>query len=64
MSIEEIKKRLKSPVVICQLISIIMGVIIYFAPQSTETVKVISTALVSIINLFAGLNNPSDKNNF
>ena len=64
MNLKEIKERLKSPVVIIQLISIIVGVIVYFAPQFSEQIKVISTALVSAINLFAGLNNPSDKGNF
>ncbi len=64
MNINEIKERIKSPVVIIQLISIIVGVIVYFAPQFSEQIKVISTALVSAINLFAGLNNPSDKSNF
>lgn len=64
MNWKEIKERLKSPVVIIQLISIIVGVIVYFAPQATEAIKVISTAIVSAINLFAGLNNPSDKSNF
>ena len=64
MNINEIKERIKSPVVIIQLISIIVGVIVYFAPQFSEQIKVVSTALVSAINLFAGLNNPSDKSNF
>lgn len=64
MNWNEIKERIKSPVVIIQLISIIVGVIVYFAPQFSEQIKVISTALVSAINLFAGLNNPSDKSNF
>ncbi len=64
MNLNEIKERIKSPVVIIQLISIIVGVIVYFAPQFSEQIKVISTALVSAINLFAGLNNPSDKSNF
>lgn len=59
-----IKDRLKSPVVWIQIITIIVGVIIYFAPQSTEAIKIVSTALVSIINVLAGLNNPTDKNNF
>lgn len=64
MNFKELKERIKSPVVIIQLISIIVGVIIYFAPQCTEQIKVVSTALVSAINLFAGLNNPTDKKNF
>ena len=41
MNINEIKERIKSPVVIIQLISIIVGVIVYFAPQFSEQIKVI-----------------------
>ena len=62
--LEIIKERLKSPVVIIQIITIIVGVIVYFAPQFTEQIKVISTAIVSIINIFAGLNNPTDSKKF
>lgn len=61
---KDFKERLKSPVVWTQIITIIVGVIIYFAPQSTEAVKIVSTALVSIINIFAGLNNPTNKDSF
>lgn len=61
---DKILKKLKSPIVILQIISIIVGVIVYFAPQFTEQIKVISTALVSIINIFAGLNNPDNKEGF
>lgn len=61
---EEIKNRLKSPIVIIQLITIIVGVIVYFAPQFSEQIKIISTALVSIINVIAGLNNPTDAEKF
>lgn len=64
MNIQEIKERLKSPVVIIQIISILVGVIVYFAPQFSEPIKIISTALVSIINIFAGLNNPKNKDEF
>ncbi|MDO5557582.1 MAG: hypothetical protein Q4G05_05035 [Clostridia bacterium] len=56
--------RLRSPVVWIQLISIIVGLIIYFKPEVEETVKIISTAVISLINVFAGLNNPMDSNHF
>lgn len=56
--------RLKSPVVIIQIISIIVGVVIYFAPEVADQVKIISTAIVSVINILAGLNNPTDNENF
>lgn len=60
----KIKERLKSPVVIIQLISIVVGVLIYFLPQCTDTIKVVSEAIVAVINIFSGLNNPTDKENF
>lgn len=60
----KIKERLKSPVVIIQIISIVVGVLIYFLPQFTDAIKVVSEAVVAIINVFAGLNNPTDRNNF
>lgn len=60
----KIKERLKSPVVLIQIISIIVGVTIFFVPQFSESIKVVSTAVVSIINIFAGLNNPTDKKKF
>ena len=60
----KIKERLKSPVVLIQIISIIVGVTIFFVPQFSEAIKIVSTAVVSIINIFAGLNNPTDKNKF
>lgn len=64
MNWETIKERLKSPVVIGQIISIIVGIIIYFAPQVTEPVKVVSEGILAVINIFAGLNNPTNKNGF
>lgn len=57
-------ERLKSPVVITQLISIIAEVIIFFSPNISDAVKVVSGAIVAIINVFAGLNNPTDRENF
>lgn len=61
---QEILTRLKSPVVLIQLISILAGVIVFFAPNTAETVKYIVGAVVAVINIFAGLNNPTDKINF
>lgn len=57
-----ILNRLKSPVVQIQLISILVGIVIYFAPGMAEQIKIISTAIVGVINILAGLNNPTDKN--
>jgi hypothetical protein len=61
---KNIKERLQSPVVQIQLISIGVGVLIFFAPQATEPIKVVSGALIAMINIFAGLNNPLDKENY
>lgn len=61
---KHIKLRLQSPVVQIQIISISVGVIIFFAPQLAESVKVVSGAIIAIINIFAGLNNPLDKENY
>ena len=60
----EILERLKSPVVIIQLVSIIAGLIVFFSPQSSDAVKAVTTAAISAINILAGLNNPADKENF
>ena len=56
--------RLKSPVVIAQLVSIIGSLVVAIYPEFNETVKEIVYSLTVIINLFAGVNNPTDRNNF
>lgn len=61
---QKVLERLKSPVVITQIISIVVGIIIYFLPQLSESIKVVSEGIIAIINIFAGLNNPTDRNNF
>lgn len=61
---KNILERLKSPVVIAQIIGTIVGVLIFFAPNQTEAIQVVSGALVAIINLFAGLNDPTNKSGF
>lgn len=64
MNLNEIKERLKSPVVIVQLISIIATFVVTIIPDKVEIVNNIVYTLTAIINVFAGINNPSDKNNF
>ena len=64
MSWNEIKERLKSPVVILQIISIITTFIVTIIPEKVELVNNIVYTLTAIISVFAGLNNPSDKENF
>lgn len=64
MNLKEIKERLKSPVVIVQLISIIATFIVTIIPEKVEIVNNIVYFLTAVINVFAGINNPSDKENF
>ena len=57
-------ERIQSPVVLAQLVSILAGAIVLLAPEVEPTVKIVVGAVVSILNMFAGLNNPADKINF
>lgn len=61
---QEILSRLKSPIVIIQLLSILAGLVIFFSPSSSESVQAVTTAAIAAINIIAGLNNPADKENF
>lgn len=61
---ENIKERLKSPVVILQLVSIIATLLVTLLPNKTEVIDAVVYALTAIINVLAGLNNPTDKENF
>ena len=57
-------ERLKSPVVIAQIITIIGSLIVAVLPEISESVDKIVYALTIIVNVFAGLNNPADRENF
>jgi len=59
-----IKERLKSPVVVIQLISIIGTIVVVFWPDLEADIKTLVVAVTSAYNVFAGINNPSDKENF
>lgn len=61
---KEILKRLKSPVVIIQLVSIIASLIVAIVPEFQGTMDKIVYSITVIINVFAGVNNPTDQNNF
>lgn len=61
---KEILKRLKSPVVIAQLVSIIASLIVTLIPEFQGTMDKIVYSITVIINVFAGVNNPTDQNNF
>ena len=56
--------RLKSPVVIAQIVSIIGSLVVAIYPEFNTTVEKIVYSLTIIINVFAGLNNPTDKSKF
>ena len=61
---KEIIKRLKSPVVIIQLISIIATIIISIIPEKEAYIDKIVYSITIIINVFAGVNNPTNKEGF
>lgn len=61
---KEIIKRLKSPVVIAQIVSIIASLIVTVVPEFEGTMDKIVYSISVIINVFAGVNNPTDKFNF
>lgn len=59
-----ILKRLKSPVVIGQIITNIAGIFILVMPDKADFIDALIIPILALVNLFAGLNNPSDKENF
>lgn len=56
--------RLKSPVVIAQIVSIIGTLIVAIYPEFNTTVEKIIYSLTIIINLVAGVNNPTTREHF
>jgi hypothetical protein len=61
---KNVLERFKSPVVIAQIVSIIGALVVAILPEFNEVVEKIVYALTIIINVFAGVNNPTDKDNF
>lgn len=61
---KEIIKRLQSPVVIVQIISIIATIIVAIHPEINDTIEKIVYSLTTIINVFAGVNNPTSRDKF
>lgn len=58
------KERLKSPVVwSCALAQVIL-ILGLFAPDVSDTVKIIGTAIIEIATLFGLLNNPTNPTGF
>ncbi|MBR1654281.1 MAG: holin [Clostridia bacterium] len=64
MNWNEIKERLKSPVVWTAVLMQVALIIALFNKELSETIKIIGTSIIEILTLFAILNNPSDKSNF
>lgn len=56
--------RLKSPVVIAQIVSIIGSLIVAIYPEFNGAVEKIVYSLTIIINVFSGLNNPTTREQF
>ena len=61
---KNILQRLKSPVVIVQLLSIVGATVVILVPGIDVAVEQIVAALAVIVNVFAGLNNPTDSAKF
>lgn len=61
---KKVLERFKSPVVIAQIISILGALVVAILPEFNDTVEKIVYALTIIVNVFAGINNPTDRDNF
>lgn len=61
---KKVLERFKSPVVIAQIISILGALVVAILPEFNDTVEKIVYALTIIVNVFAGVNNPTDRENF
>lgn len=62
--LDKILQRLKSPVVLIELVTLVAGFIVALDPDISGTVKIISEFVVAVIALFAGINNPTDRSGF
>lgn len=61
---KEIFERLKSPVVLIEIVTIVSNLIVVLHPAIETEAKAVVTALTAIIAVFAGLNNPTDRKSF
>ena len=61
---KKIIERLKSPVVIAQLITIIGSIVVTVLPECSDTVDKIVYSLTIIVNVFAGVNDPTSRDKF
>ena len=61
---KDILNRIKSPVVIAQLVTILGSLFVTIFPDKKSLVDEIVYAITVIVNIFSGLNNPTDKKGF
>lgn len=61
---KDILARLKSPVVIIQLLTIAGALVVTVVPEFDGAVEKIVQALAVLVNVFAGLNNPTNPDAF
>jgi uncharacterized membrane protein len=65
-NMKTVLERFKSPVVWCQLVVLIAEILkligVYEMP--TETISTIQDIITIAFQVFAGINNPADKDNF
>ena len=64
MSWNDIRNRLKSPVVVVQILIIVLNVAVAFNPTIEASAKIVVAAINAVYSVFAGLNNPSDREGF
>jgi len=61
---KKILERFKSPVVIAQILTIIGSLVVAIVPEINDTVDKIVYALTIIVNVFAGVNDPTTREHF
>ena len=62
--VKEVLVRLKSPVVIIQIVTILASLTVTILPEANEQISHAVHIITVIVNLFAGVNNPTDLKNF
>ena len=60
----ELKQRLKSPVVWLSAAAQLAALAAIFFPEAFESVKYVASAVVTALTMFGVLNNPADRENF
>lgn len=61
---ENIKVKIKSPVVWTAVIAQVCVILGLFLPDVTDTIKIIGASVVEIATLFGVLNNPNNREGF